>query len=263
MTPDEDDGKSKLGYLYIDIYDNISLVNINAGISSVNKDLALELAKIIATQSQSVISSVFFDVNAYDFGCRSYLNSVTIVNKGRQLKLVKIFVAFTSLDFSSNHFEGPMPEEIMNFKALHALNLSKNAFSGHIPSSVGNLRHLESLDLSMNSFGGRIPSELASLNFLAFLNLSYNHLIGLIPIGTQIQSFEADSFKGNNHLCGPPLTPNCNFDDVLGLLTPTSWSKTSNGSNHGSDIDWNFLSAGLGFTFGLGIIIFPIIFCQQ
>ncbi|XP_028804767.1 receptor-like protein 33 [Neltuma alba] len=263
MTPDEDDGKSKLGQLYIDIYENINLIDVNVGISSLNKDLALELAKIIAAESQFVINRIFFDVNAYDFGHHSYLDSVTIVNKGRQLKLVKIFVAFTSLDFSSNHFEGSIPEEIMNFKALHALNLSKNAFSGHIPSSVGNLKHLESLDLSMNSFSGRIPSELASLNFLAFLNLSYNHLIGLIPTGTQIQSFEADSFKGNNGLCGPPLVQHCNFDDVPGLLTPTSSSKTSDKSNYGSDIDWNFLSAELGFTFGLGIIIFPIIFCQQ
>ncbi|XP_028753330.1 receptor like protein 24-like [Neltuma alba] len=263
MTPDEDDSKSKLGQLYIDIYDNINLMDVNVGISSVNKDLALELAKIIAVESQFVINSIFFDVNAYDFGRRSYLDSVTIVNKGRQLKLVKILVAFTSLDFSSNHFEGPIPEEIMNFKALHALNLSKNAFSGNIPSSVGNLKHLESLDLSMNSISGRIPSELASLNFLAVLNLSYNHLIGPIPTGTQIQSFEADSFKGNNGLCGPPLIQNCNFDDVPGLLTPTSSSKTSDESNHGSDIDWNFLSAELGFTFGLGIIIFPIIFCHQ
>ncbi|XP_028793576.1 receptor-like protein 32 [Neltuma alba] len=247
MMPDEDDGKSKLGQLYIDIYDNINLMDVNAGISSVNKDLASKLAKIISTESQFVINSIFFDVNAYDFGRRSYLDSVTIVNKGIQQKFVKILFTFASLDFSSNHFEGPIPEEIMNFKALLALNLSKNAFSGNIPSSVGNLKHLESLDLSMNSISGRIPLELASLNFLEVLNLSYNHLIGPIPTGTQIQSFEADSFKGNNGLCGPPLIQNCNFDDVPGLLTPT----TSDESNHGNGIDWNFLSAELGFTFGL------------
>ncbi|XP_057744062.1 receptor like protein 27-like isoform X2 [Arachis stenosperma] len=184
-----------------------------------------------------------------------YEDSVTIVNKGQQMKLVKILIAFTSLDFSSNHFEGSIPEEIMNFKGLHALNLSQNSFSGHIPSKISNLRNLESLDLSMNSLKGEIPTELASLSFLAIMNLSYNHLVGRIPTGTQIQSFEADSFTGNEGLCGPPLTQGC------GLLPPLA-SKTTD-FDHGSSIDWTILSVELGFTFGFGMFIMPLIFRKR
>ncbi|KAK4267723.1 hypothetical protein QN277_024465 [Acacia crassicarpa] len=254
VIPYEDKSGSEFGQLSFDFYDNNHIVDFKNALSTVNKDLAPKLAELIELEPPFVINHLWSDIEANDFGRRSYLDSVTIVIKGRQLQLVKILTAFTSLDFSSNHFEGSIPKELMSLKALRALNLSQNAFSGHVPSSIGNLKYLESLDLSNNSFGGHIPTELASLSFLEFLNLSYNHLTGQIPTGTQIQSFEADSFKGNKALCGPPLTQNCS------LPIPSS-KKTQ--SNDGSSIDWNFLSAELGFTFGLGIIIFPLIFCQQ
>ena len=80
------------------------------------------------------------------------------------MELVKNFTIFTSIDFSSNHFEGPIPKERMDFKELCIL-LSKTALPSEIPSSIGNLRRLESLDLSQNSSGGEIPMQLASLSF--------------------------------------------------------------------------------------------------
>ncbi|XP_054820659.1 receptor-like protein 7 [Prosopis cineraria] len=213
MLDDEEGNGSEFGHLYFNIFDDDDLVDFMITLATVNKGLALKLSKLIASEPPFVISHLFSEVKANDFGHLSYLDSVTIVNKGRQMKFTKILIAFTSLDFSSNHFEGPIPEELMNFQALHALNLSQNAFSGHIPSSIGNLKYLEALDLSMNSFS----AELAGLYFLEFLNLSYNHLTGPIPLGTQIQSFEADSFEGNYEgLCGPPLTHNCNLGGVSG-----------------------------------------------
>ncbi|KAG5054277.1 hypothetical protein JHK85_006787 [Glycine max] len=96
----------------------------------------------------------------------------------------------------------------MDFKELYILNLSNNALSGEIPSSIGNLRQLESLDLSQNALSGGIPMQIASLSFLSYLNLSFNHLVGKIPTGTQLQSFSASSFEGNDGLYGPPLTEN-------------------------------------------------------
>ncbi|KAK7389333.1 hypothetical protein VNO78_24240 [Psophocarpus tetragonolobus] len=181
----------------------------------------------------------------------AYLDSATIVNKGLQMKFVKIPAIFASLDFSSNLFEGPIPEELTSFRALIVLNLSHNAFSSHIPSSLGILRQFESLDLSINSLSGEIPIEIASLSFLSVLNLSFNHLGGKIPTGTQLQTFQADSYEGNEWLCGPPLTNNC--DDDGSPATPSLAYDETN-----SSIDWNLLSAELGFIFGLGLIILPL-----
>jgi len=186
-----------------------------------------------------------------------YQDSVTISTKGQETKLVKILTIFTAIDFSSNHFEGPIPEVLMKMKAIHVLNFSNNGLSGEIPSTIGNLKQIESLDLSNNSLVGNIPVQLASLSFLSYLNLSFNHLVGKIPTGTQLQSFQASSFEGNNGLYGPPLneTPNGKRKNELPLQPVCERLACS--------IDWNFLSVELGFVFGLGIIIGPLLFWKK
>ncbi|QCE02845.1 LRR receptor-like serine/threonine-protein kinase FLS2 [Vigna unguiculata] len=255
---DEDKG-GRFGHLYFNLYDDFNPVNFITAIVDLSSELQIELAKVIASEPTLIIDHIISHVFEEGVGVRTYEDSVTIVNKGRQLNLVKILTAFTSLDFSSNSLEGPIPEELMNLTALHALNLSQNTFSGSIPSSLGNLKHLESLDLSENSLSGEIPTELAELSFLAVMNLSYNHLVGKIPTGTQIQTFEGDSFVGNEGLCGPPLTQNC--DGGRKKLSPPA-SETPDSDTKGS-IEWNILSVELGFTFGFGIYIFPLIFLKR
>ncbi|XP_061954830.1 receptor like protein 22-like [Populus nigra] len=185
-----------------------------------------------------------------------YQDSITVTLKGLELELVKILTVFTSADFSSNNFEGPIPDAIGQFNALYVLNLSHNVLTGQIPSSLGNLSQLESLDLSSNQLSGQIPQQLTSLTFLSVLNLSYNRLVGRIPTGNQFQTFSSDSFEGNQGLCGPPLILACSNPSI-------SASYNTNGSNSGIEIDWNFVSAELGFIFGLGIIVLPLMFCKR
>ncbi|KDO38361.1 hypothetical protein CISIN_1g048194mg [Citrus sinensis] len=110
------------------------------------------------------------------FPCSLYDAPITI--KGLDIKLQKILNIFTSIDFSTNNFKGPILEDVGLLKSLYGLNLSHNALTGSIPSSFGNLKRLESLDLSMNNLSRAIPSQLASLYFLSYLNLSYNQLEG-------------------------------------------------------------------------------------
>ncbi|GKV22041.1 hypothetical protein SLEP1_g31945 [Rubroshorea leprosula] len=184
-----------------------------------------------------------------------YQDAVTLTIKGFERKLMKISSPFTSIDFSCNKFAGQIPEVLGEFKVLYALNLSHNGFTGLIPSSLGNLQHLESLDLSSNSLSGQIPQHLGDLHFLAVLNLSHNQLEGGIPIGSQFQTFSEDSFKDNKGLCGMPLKENCS---VNGL--PPSKDKHSDDGTH---IDWNFLSIELGFVFGLGIVILPLMLYKR
>ncbi|MED6156150.1 hypothetical protein PIB30_011880 [Stylosanthes scabra] len=188
-----------------------------------------------------------------------YRDSVTVTSKGQEMELIKIRTIFTSIDFSHNQFEGPIPKELMDFKSLHLLNLSHNALSGQIPSSIGNLSQLESLDLSMNSLEGEIPTELANLNFLSYLNLSFNHLTGRIPTGTQLQTFEASSFEGNDGLYGPPLTKTPN--DGMHLLPPAPEMPPC--ESLACEVHWDLVSAELGLVFGLGSIIGPLLFWKK
>lgn len=67
------------------------------------------------------------------------------------MELFEILTIFTSIDFSSNHFKGPILGDLIDFKAPYIVNLSNNALSSEIPPSIGNIREQESLDLSQNS----------------------------------------------------------------------------------------------------------------
>ncbi|XP_059668028.1 receptor-like protein 7 [Cornus florida] len=184
-----------------------------------------------------------------------YQDTVTVANKGLEMELVKILTIFTSIDLSSNNFQGRIPENARYLTSLYVLNLSRNALNGSIPASIGNLKQLESLDLSNNMLTGRIPTQLAGLTFLSFLNLSYNLLVGRIPASTQLQSFSEASFEGNEGLCGAPLSTNCRPSP-----SPTS---VDSGSNLVREFHWQFIFPGLGFGVGAGIIVGPLMFWKQ
>lgn len=87
------------------------------------------------------------------------------------------------------------------------------------------------------------------------MNLAFNHLWGEIPTGAQMQTFDLTSFEGNEGLCGSPIK-DCTNDSVRQSL-PTPLYEM-----HGS-IDWNFQSVELGFIFGFGIFILPLMFLKR
>ncbi|RHN58872.1 putative leucine-rich repeat-containing, plant-type, leucine-rich repeat domain, L [Medicago truncatula] len=255
MMRDEDVLGPEFGNLFFEVVDYHPM-GLKDAIGIMIKYYAMKVVQLTLNMSRSDLDQVFSDSSTNDVNHCRYQDSVIIVNKGHQMKLVKVQKAFTYVDMSNNYLEGPIPNELMQFKALNALNLSHNAFRGHIPASVENLKNLECMDLSNNSLNGEIPQELSSLSFLAYMNLSFNHLVGRIPLGTQIQTFDVDSFKGNEGLCGPLLSTNCDDDRVHGLPPPES--ELSHFHND-SSIDWNFLSVELGFIFGFGIFLLPLI----
>ncbi|KAM3754645.1 hypothetical protein ACB098_03G181800 [Castanea mollissima] len=178
------------------------------------------------------------DVSSY------YKDSMTIVNKGVELELVKILTIFTAIDLSDNRFYGEIPDSLGNLKGLVVLNLSSNKFISHIPSSLGNIIALESLDLSQNSLFGEIPQQLTSLTFLEYLNLSQNQLFGLIPQGGQFLTFQSSSFEGNFGLCGFQLSKKCGNNEL-----PTS--EMGHESSLGEGFCWKVVV--IGYACGLVI----------
>ena len=183
-------------------------------------------------------------------GDNNYQDSMMVTIKGSEIEFVKILNTFTTIDFSSNKFQGVFPECIGNLNSLRGLNLSHNYLTGHIPLSFKNLKMLESLDLSSNILSGRIPQELTSLTFLEVLNLSQNHLTGFIPQGGQFQTFGNDSYYVNPRLCGFPLSKRCTTDEVL---EPSQ-------VEFESGFDWKITLIGYGCGlvsgFSLGCLIF-------
>ncbi|KAM6578674.1 hypothetical protein CsatB_030511 [Cannabis sativa] len=178
-----------------------------------------------------------------------YQNSVTLMNKGSEMKLMKILTIFTSIDLSNNHFHGEIPTSIGDLPSLIVLNLSSNNFEGQIMSSLGNLKQLESLDLSKNKLFGTIPRELASLTFLSYLNLSQNQLTGPIPQGGQMATFQNSSFQGNVGLCGFPLSMKCEQSNDE---KPSSSDQEHESSENG--FTWRSVMVGYGSGFVVGAI---------
>ncbi|GLT59219.1 hypothetical protein SLA2020_320520 [Shorea laevis] len=182
-----------------------------------------------------------------------YKDSVKIVMKGLVVDLIRILNVFTSIDFSSNQFHGPIPDELGELNSLKVLNLSYNSLNGQVPSSLGKLAELESLDLSSNKLEGRIPEQLTNLTFLSVLNLSHNELVGHIPEGKQFGTFSNDSYIGNSGLCGFPLTKKCK--------EPGAPPSQFDGEDDSTAVfEWKFALAGYGCGLVLGLSLGYIAF---
>ena len=187
-----------------------------------------------------------------------YQDSVIVAMKGQSFVLERILTIFTTIDLSSNKFNGKIPEVIGMLNFLRGLNYSHNRLTGHIPSSLGHLSVLESLDLSSNRLNGEIPMQLTSLTFLAVLNLSQNQLMGPIPQGKQFGTFQNNSYGGNLGLCGFPLSKNCGIDEQ----PPPPIFQEDNNPKFMSGFGWKavLLGYGCGLVFGIamGYFMFKI-----
>ncbi|KAH0733739.1 hypothetical protein KY285_009446 [Solanum tuberosum] len=196
-----------------------------------------------------------------DEGNRYYQDSVALITKGLELEVVRILFLYTTVDLSNNKFEGNIPSIMGDLIALRVLNLSHNGLQGHIPPSLGSLSSVESMDLSGNHLVGEIPARFASLTSLEVLNLSYNHLEGCIPQGPQFDTFENNSYEGNDRLRGFPLSKSCGNDgnDSETNDTTSGLDDEERDSEFLNDF-WKaaLMGYGSGLCIGLSIIYFMI-----
>ncbi|EOY19506.1 Receptor like protein 34 [Theobroma cacao] len=153
---------------------------------------------------------------------RFYSYSIGIAIKGLEIELVKIFILLTIIDLLNNEFQGEIPVIVRELNSLKGFNLSHNNLSGYIPTSLGNLIGLEWLDLFSNKLVGKVPEQLLDLTSLSFLILSKNELVGCIPLSKQFNTFENNSYEGNDGLCGLPLTRDCNNNEPTQQLSPSN-----------------------------------------
>ncbi|KAF6174286.1 hypothetical protein GIB67_040779 [Kingdonia uniflora] len=113
--------------------------------------------------------------------------------------------ALKAIYLTKNNFSGSIPSDFFSkMESLKKVWLSGNGFAGEIPISLSNLPNLIELHLEYNKFSGKIPQVLPAK--LTSLDLSYNDLEGEIPASFK---FKAESFAGNEKLCGTQLGKEC------------------------------------------------------
>jgi Leucine-rich repeat (LRR) protein len=189
-----------------------------------------------------------------------YGKPVLLVIKGTEYEYRDILALVTSMDLSRNNLIGEIPDELTSLSGLRFLNLSNNQLHGKIPEKINAMISLESLDVSMNQLTGAIPQSMASLTCLNHLNLSYNNFSGRIPSSTQLQSFSAFCFIGNDHdLCGPPLTSSCVGDGPSLETTPNADDEGREDSGW-IDLKWFYMSMPFGFVVGFWGVFGPLAF---
>ncbi|KAF4376211.1 hypothetical protein F8388_018880 [Cannabis sativa] len=194
---------------YIQILD-ISHNNIYGAIPSCINNFT-SMVKISGEQNSLDMNkiSIYYQIGFFS-ELQEYNIKAFVTWKGKEYEYESILGLLRVINLSSNRLDGEVPMELTDLVELAQLNLSRNNLSGAIPLNIGSLNKLESLDLSHNNFVGEIPIGLAKIFSLAYLDLSYNHLLGSIPISTQLQSFNASSYVGNEDgLCGLPLLTKC------------------------------------------------------
>ncbi|KAJ6792660.1 putative LRR receptor-like serine/threonine-protein kinase GSO1 [Iris pallida] len=175
-----------------------------------------------------------------------YEENLRLSKDGQYIPYTSVLKAVTAIDISSNSLSGEFPRELTRLSGLVILNMSNNHFTGHIPENIGGMGQLESLDLSMNNLSGKIPSSMSNLNFLSHLNLSYNKLSGRIPSGNQLQTLPANSYNGNEGLCGRPLQQ-CPDDQQRDPRTIGQGKETHDDR---SEEIWIYAFSALGFVVG-------------
>ncbi|KAI3461140.1 hypothetical protein Pfo_017803 [Paulownia fortunei] len=190
----------------------------------------------------------------YSYYVGVFVECVSVTTKGRELQYDTILALVTNMDLSKNNLSGSIPKELTSLVELRSLNLSGNHLTGLIPDSIGDMKQLESLDFSRNSLSGEIPNSFTIMSSLNYVNLSCNNLTGRIPESTQLQSFNASSFIGNN-LCGPPLTGNCSYND--GTPEPT-YEEDNEGDT--SKIEWFYVFLSLGYAVGFSAVCTTLFF---
>ncbi|KAL1555493.1 receptor-like protein EIX2 [Salvia divinorum] len=168
----------------------------------------------------------------------------------QNLKFLKL------IDFSSNRLTGSIPRSFSYMKGLNSLDLSRNSLTGNIIEDIGKMEMLNSLDLSYNQLSGKIPTSLAEIYSLGVLDLSNNNLSGKIPTSTQLQSFNASVYAGNDGLCGDPL-PRCPGNR---LRPPTTNHPRENTNEKDDNVGLSFMqevgiSIAFGFIFGFWGVI--------
>ncbi|XP_074282110.1 receptor-like protein EIX2 [Silene latifolia] len=242
-------------FFWLDLYNNFLTGTIPKWVSNLQNIVVIDL-------SSNLLTGAIFDGNnassLFNIGFSSLVLDLSdnMLSGEIQFRMVQPDTNLVILSLRGNHFNGPIPSQLCDFRSLLVLELAQNGLTGHIPRCLGSVGFNNSefdfsdtrlqieeivkgivevstgtkggsiIDLSSNYLVGSIPEELTNISALFALNLSYNHLTGHIPenIGN-LKTVESLDLS-NNHLSGT-------IPDSLSSIPWLSKLNLSNNNLHG------------------------------
>lgn len=160
--------------------------------------------------------------------------------------------AIKSLLLSTNQFSGEIPTGFfLRMQSLKKVWLSQNKFSGNIPPSLAQLPNLMELHIEGNQFSGQIPE--IKTDKLVSVDFSYNKLSGPIPAG--LSKFGANSFAGNDGLCGKQVGKECpDTEEPMAAAVPNE-AQSSSGQSKGESSAFGTVVWTIGGILVTGILL--------
>ncbi|XP_016580169.2 pollen receptor-like kinase 4 [Capsicum annuum] len=124
------------------------------------------------------------------------------------LEVLKELPHFRTISVLKNKFEGSLPP-LNKLPTLKTAYFSNNKFSGPIDGKIFEGMHsLKKLHLANNEFTGPLPPIFGEIPNLRELNIQNNKFEG--PIPPSYAHLYMPVYDGNEGLCGPPLSKQCN-----------------------------------------------------
>ncbi|KAG8504248.1 hypothetical protein CXB51_002560 [Gossypium anomalum] len=254
---------------YLNISENLPMKNINSGIW---------ILDLHGNQLQGQVPILPSYATYLDYSDNNF-SFVLPAHIGDSLQ----FASFFSL--SNNNIQGRIPESLCNHTKFQVTNSQSQSkpIGRKLSKIIGNCKMLEVLDIGNNQINDSFPCHLKNITMLRVLVLrSNNFTVTLIAPEIIIFDLASNNFRGKLHLTclgtwkAMQPTPDKNqsepkhlqFEDFGGgvkyqdAITITIKDSPSD-SETGSIIGWNHLSVEIGFIFGLGIIIVPLIYWKR
>ncbi|KAG2690916.1 hypothetical protein I3760_09G212300 [Carya illinoinensis] len=175
------------------------------------------------------------------------------------------------LHIGNNHIEDTFPCYLKNSSSLRVLILQSNKFYRSIgcPGPKATWLDLQILDLAFNKFSGKLSKNTLTvvnkdlelelvkiLTISTYIDFSCNNLVGPIPEELGVLKLLYVLNLSNNVFTGQ-------IPSSLGkpVCLPPTFGETPSDSR--IVINWNYLSIELGYVFGFGIFIGPLVFWER
>ncbi|CAB9507434.1 LRR receptor-like serine threonine-protein kinase [Seminavis robusta] len=164
------------------------LTRLNFGYNNLEGEIPSEIGRLTAITQLYLSASSLSGPIPSECGLLTNVTSLVVFDNNLSFITSELWqlANINHLRINGNQFNGQVPTDVGQMKAMVEPKAFENSFTGALPSELALLTGMTTLELHGNQFSGSIPSELSLLALngaLNFLTLGGNALSGVVPDG--------------------------------------------------------------------------------